>query len=79
MSRPAATMTFSTTMMSPAAEAAAPGIGARLLALVSLPASGPRDEREAYLAQAVDHRDLEQRFRAWDAHVERMKSLTFAG
>ena len=36
---------------------------------------GAIDPREAYLAKAVDHEDLEQRVRAWAQHEQRQRQL----
>lgn len=37
--------------------------------------TGTADARERYLSQAVDHEDLENRIRTWDAHEARLRSL----
>jgi hypothetical protein len=44
-------------------------------ALARLGASGTADTRERYLSQSVDHDDLENRLRAWDAHEARLRTL----
>ena len=54
----------------------APGAFQRAIAaLARFGASGTADTRERYLSQSVDHQDLENRIRAWEAHEARLRPL----
>jgi hypothetical protein len=39
-------------------------------------ATGTADPRERYLSRSVDHEDLENRIRAWDAYEARLRCLS---
>jgi len=44
-------------------------------ALVRRCATGTLDPREGYLSRSVDHEDLENRIRAWEAYKARLRCL----
>lgn len=62
-----------------AVEARSPSVHGGLMravaALARRCATGTADPRERYLSRSVDHEDLENRIRAWEAYEARLRCL----